>query len=245
MERSYKYLHLWLIIPFVITILGFYNSYWSRFFNTPLNWHLHGLSATIWYLVLIIQPYLYTKGKLKQHRTFGMIGFLVAGFVAASALSVISGHIKNLDPEFDIIYEYRYSLSLTDFIYIAGFLFAITMSIIHRKNIIKHSLWLISTVFWVFSPATDRFTFFVINPFLSEEATWFDFEFQFWISHIFIILILLTLLFINYRKGIKYWMPYTLVTIVHIIAPVLLVELADSESLAQWFEYMYRPAFSD
>ena len=104
---------------------------------------------------------------------------------------------------------------------------------------------LISTVFWVFSPATDRFTFFVINPFLSEEATWFDFEFQFWISHIFIILILLTLLFINYRKGIKYWMPYTLVTIVHIIAPVLLVELADSESLAQWFEYMYRPAFSD
>jgi hypothetical protein len=245
MEKSYKHLHLWLIIPFVITLLGFYNSYWSRFFNTPLNWHLHGMSATIWYIILILQPYLYSKGKLKHHRTFGMIGFLVAGFVAASALSVIRGHITDLDPEFDIIYAYRYSLSLTDFIYIAGFLFAIIMSIIHRKKITKHSLWLISTVFWVLSPATDRFTFLVINPFLSEKSTWFDFTTQFWISHIFIILILLILLYINFRKGNRYWQPYTLIAAVHLITPILLIELADSELLGQWFEYMYKPAFSD
>jgi hypothetical protein len=119
------------------------------------------------------------------------------------------------------------------------------MSIIHRKKIEKHSLWLISTVFWVFSPATDRVTFFVINPFLSEKSTWFDFQIQFWISHIFIILILLILLFINYRNGNRYWIPYTLIAAVHLVTPILLVELADSESLGQWFEYMYRPAFSE
>lgn len=119
------------------------------------------------------------------------------------------------------------------------------MSIIHRKKIEKHSLWLISTVFWVLSPATDRFTFFVIDPFLSEKSTWFNFETQFWISHIFIILILLILLYINYRKGNRYLVPLILIAAVHLIAPILLVELANSESLGQWFEYMYRPAFSD
>ncbi len=36
----YKYLHFWLLIPFVITIIGFYNSYWSKFTETPLNWQL-------------------------------------------------------------------------------------------------------------------------------------------------------------------------------------------------------------
>ncbi|WP_373494548.1 hypothetical protein [Aquiflexum sp.] len=246
MHRThYQYLHYWLIIPFVITIIGFYNSYWSRFTETPLNWHLHGMSATVWYTILIIQPYLYTKGKIKSHRTFGIIGFLVAGFVAASALSVVGGHIKDLDPEIDsFIYPYRYSLSLTDFIYIAGFLFSIIMSIIHRKDIDLHSAWLISTVFWVLSPATDRFTFFVLDPFIDESTFWFNFESQFWISHIFIILILLFLIYLIAKHN-RPWLPFALVALIHLIAPVLLIGLKDSEGLAQWFEHMYKPGFTD
>lgn len=199
------------------------------------------MSATIWYIILIVQPYLYSKDKLKAHRTFGIIGFLVAGFVAASALSVVRGHIMDLDAEFDIIYDYRYSLSLTDFIYIAGFLFALVMSIITRKQIEKHSRWMISTVFWVFSPATDRFTFFVINPSLEAQETWFTFDIQFWISHVFVIAILVVLILNDLRKGKKVWAPYTIIAVVHLITPLLLVGLKDSESLAAWFEHMYNP----
>ncbi|NWF50629.1 MAG: hypothetical protein HXY49_08810 [Ignavibacteriaceae bacterium] len=244
-SRPFKNAHFWLVIPFIITILGFYSSYWSRFFNTPLSWHLHGLSATLWYCILIIQPYLYNKGRLTRHRTLGMIGILLAGFVAASALAVIRGHIKDLNPELDIIYPYRYSLSLTDFIYIIGFLFSVVMSIIYRKDVIKHGTWLISSVFWVLSPATDRFTFFVIHPFLNNSSTWFDFESQFWISHISIITILLVLIGFDFRSKKAYWLPYAIVAIIHLITPLILVQLADSKWLADWFEFMYKPAFSD
>ena len=246
MNNNYRHLHLWLLIPFIITILGFYNTYWSRFFNTPLNWHLHGMSATLWYILLIIQPYLITKNKVAHHRTLGIIGFLIAGFVAASALAIIRGHIKNLDPELDsFIYYYRYSLSLTDLIYIAGFLFSVIMSIIYRKDIVKHSTWLISSVFWVLSPATDRFTFLVVGPFLNEESSWFDFESQFWISHIAIILILTFLIIRKLNMKNNYWLPYALVSIIHLLAPIILIYLADSEGLARWFEHMYKPPFSD
>lgn len=199
------------------------------------------MSATFWFLILIIQPYLYSRSKMKYHRTIGIIGFLFAGFVAASALSVIRGHIKDLNPEADsFIYAYRYSLSLTDFIYIAGFLFAIVMGIIHRKKIEKHSRWLISSIFWVFSPATDRFSNLIFSSLLDENANWYTFKIEFWISHIFIISILLLLLIIDFRKGNKYWYPYGIILLTHIITPILLIEMADSEGLARWFEFMYR-----
>lgn len=242
--KPFRYAHFWLLIPFVITLLGFYPSYWSRFLDTPLSWHLHGVSATLWYCLLIAQPYLYNKGKLTSHRTVGMIGLFLAGFVAASALAVIRGHIKDLDPELDQIYPYRYSLSLTDFIYITGFMFSVVMSVIHRKYVIKHGTWLISSVFWVLSPATDRFTFFILKPFLNRSSTWFDFESQFWISHASVITVLIALIILDYSKKNRYWIPYGIVAITHFIAPLILIQLADSKWLADWLEFMYKPAFS-
>lgn len=184
--------------------------------------------------------------ELKSHRTLGIIGVLLAGFVAASALSVVRGHITDLDPEIDsFIYRYRYSLSLTDFIYIAGFLFSVIMSVVYRKQILKHSTWLISSVFWVLSPATDRFTFLIINPFLDSSSTWFNFESQFWISHASIIIILIVLIGFDYRNKKGYWIPYGIVATTHLITPLILVHLADANWLADWFEFMYKPAFSN
>jgi hypothetical protein len=243
--KPFRYAHFWLLIPFFITVLGFYPSYWSRFVDSPLSWHLHGLSATLWYLLLIAQPYLYNTGKLTSHRTLGMIGFFLAGFVAASALAVIKGHIKDLDPELDIIYRYRYSLSLTDFIYIIGFMFSVVMSIVNRKDVVKHGTWLISSVFWVISPATDRLTFFIVKPFSASTSTWINFESQFWISHAFVITILVVLISVEYSKKTTYWIPYVIVAMTHLITPLLLIQLADSKWLSDWFEFMFKPAFSN
>ncbi|MCW8091548.1 hypothetical protein [Alteromonas sp. ASW11-130] len=243
--NEYHNIHLWLMVPFAITLIGFYNSYWSDFSSAPLGWHFHALSATLWYLILIIQPYLIAKGNRKTHRTFGLLGLLIAGFVAASALAVVRGHIKDLDPAYDIIYAYRYSLSLTDFIYIAGFVFAIAMAVVERATIERHSRWMISTVFWVLSPATDRATFALMAWFDLHLAEWFDFEVQFLISHVFIISLLIGLMFFDRRKASRYWPPYMLVIVAHIVATFCLIYLKDSPWLAAWFESIYLSPFAE
>lgn len=243
MPTEYRTLHYWLLIPFVITVLGFTPSYWSRFPDAPLNWHLHSLSATLWYLILVMQPFLFNQGNIKRHRQLGMIGLLVAGFVAASALSVVRGHIKDLDPVYDVIYRYRYSLSLTDLMYVAGFIFALTMAILHSKRIDWHSRWMISTVFWVLSPATDRLVYSLFNQFGLAGKRWFDFEMQFWISHIFVIGILLLLIGIDSRRAKAPWLPYGLVIAAHVSAPIMLIYFQDSSALAAWFEKMYAAPF--
>ena len=85
----YRKAHLWLIVPFVITLLGFFPSYWSRFTDAPFRQHLHGLTATAWYLLLIVQPWLYHNEPIRYHRKVGFVSIFIAGGVVFSALLVI------------------------------------------------------------------------------------------------------------------------------------------------------------
>ena len=81
--KLFPKLHLWRILPFVITWLGFY-GYWNGFKEAPFHWHLHGLSGTLGDVFLIIQPWLYHNHPIQVHKKAGMFSLLGAGFVIAS-----------------------------------------------------------------------------------------------------------------------------------------------------------------
>lgn len=66
--NKYKNAHLWLLIPFVIVLLGFLPSYWLKFAEAPWRQHLHGITATLWFVLLIVQPYLVTRRELMTTR---------------------------------------------------------------------------------------------------------------------------------------------------------------------------------
>ena len=81
--------HFWLLIPFFLTFAGFYLSYWSKFSEAPFRQHVHGLTATAWYLLVIVQPWLIHNKHPKYHRKLGIIGIFLAGGVVSSALQVM------------------------------------------------------------------------------------------------------------------------------------------------------------
>ena len=151
MDR-YKNVHRWLLIPFVIVMLGFAPSYWLKFTDAPFRQHLHGLTATLWFILLIVQPYLATRGNLRAHRRFGMYALILAGGVALSGLGTIPYNLHNQAlPEVA-----RYGLSFVDVVLVAGFVVSVVMAIRTVKQTDDHARWMISTVFWVLAPATFR-----------------------------------------------------------------------------------------
>ncbi|MFN1835295.1 hypothetical protein AB2B38_008535 [Balneola sp. MJW-20] len=160
--EKYKKAHLWLIIPFVIAILGFMRSYFLDFFNADFRQHIHGLSAIAWYGFVIWQPYLATHKQLKKHRKYGVIGVFLAGLVVASALATIPNNIQGamaqetpnpVAPPF-----FLYGVSFFDFVSIIGFGASVIIAIMKSKNLDDHALWMISTVFWAMVPAFARLT---------------------------------------------------------------------------------------
>lgn len=197
--EQYKNAHKWLIIPFVITVVAFFPSYYMRFTDAHWGLHIHGISATLWYMLVIYQPYLIQKKNIQRHRLFGMFGLFLAGLVAASALTMIpgniagaerqltSGDISPIAPPF-----FLYGVSLYDLIAILGFSVSVMMAIKHAKSLHDHVMWMISTVFWVFMPALARLALFPM--FASGNITHFAN-----LAMIVTPLILLSILVIMYR----------------------------------------------
>lgn len=151
----YRNAHLWLTIPFVLIMLGFLPSYWLAFTEAAWRHHLHGLSATAWFILLIVQPYLVTRGRNETHRRFGLFALVLAGAVVASGLGAMPYNLtnENLPP------EARYGLTFIDVVVVAGFTFAVVMAIRTPRKMEDHARWMISTAFWAVSPGLFRLYF--------------------------------------------------------------------------------------
>ncbi|WP_424964384.1 hypothetical protein [Ekhidna sp.] len=160
---TYKNAHKWLLIPFAIAIIGFLPSYYLQFANAKFGHHIHGLSATFWYAIVIYQPYLIRKKEIQKHKKYGVLGVFLAGMVVASGLAMIpgnisgamaqeaSGQLSQIAPPF-----FLYGVSLFDFVAIAGFGVSVIIAIKKSRNVDDHALWMISTVFWALMPALAR-----------------------------------------------------------------------------------------
>jgi hypothetical protein len=157
--QAYRNLHLWMVVGLAITLLGFAPSYFMNLRASTWYQHLHGLSATFWMCLLVLQPYLATHGRLKQHRRFGIVALILAGMVATSALAVVPFNIQNAVEGTHgaaASKTFFYGISYFDLISVAGFLIAVLMATLSVHKLGDHVIWMSSTVFWVLSPGLTR-----------------------------------------------------------------------------------------
>jgi hypothetical protein len=61
----------------LVTWVGFSTSYFGRLQQTDIYHHIHGATAGLWMLLLIIQPILYQRGKIALHRKLGKISAII------------------------------------------------------------------------------------------------------------------------------------------------------------------------
>lgn len=159
---NYKNYHFWMLIPFIITILGFSFSYYLNFTHATWHQHVHGISATLWYMLVIVQPYLITrKHNIQRHKTLGIIGIMIAGIVAGSAFSIIPKNIDNVkELKLDGFFNptIAYFVTLLDVILVCMFVLSVCSAIlnIRNKNLAGHVQWLMASVFFVLAPALLR-----------------------------------------------------------------------------------------
>jgi hypothetical protein len=170
----YSNAHKWLLIPIIVILVAFTPLYFATFTSEPWGYHIHALSAIAWYVLMITQPYLATRGRLKDHRKWGMVGMLIAGAVVASALTITPtnvyfGHIGGFPPIFPA--AFFYGLTLTETLAIIGFAVSVIMAIIKSKVPDEHATWMLGTVFFGFMPAWLRLSMFPAFAFGIEMST--------------------------------------------------------------------------
>lgn len=154
----YKNAYLYFILAMLVTIVAFIPSYFTRLRETDTSHHFHGITATLWLLLFIVQPLLYRKVLMKWHRSIGKFSLLLAPLIVVGGLTMIHRMLlakANYPPQLP------YQLAFIDFFTLALFILFFVLAIVHRKNIQLHARYMVCTVLPPLIPALTRFLFLI------------------------------------------------------------------------------------
>ena len=198
MTTYYKRIAIFLAIVFLVVIIGFTPSYFKPFFEVESIFHFHAIPAVIWMMVLIVQPMLFSIGKIKVHRIVGFISLIIALLVFIGSLMIIDHMLMVTFNEDGTNTEYQFAFS--SILLLIGFLVFVALAYYHRKNIHLHSRHMISTVFFALAPGLIRI---IDGVSLSQNHS---------LTYSISILLIFILILIDYKKG-KVYLPYLILMV--------------------------------
>lgn len=156
-------LWVWMVAVMVIMQLGIAMDYWGDFASNAWAVHIHYWNVTAWYAFLIFQPFLFAKGRIESHRTWGMFGLLLAGAIVLLSVSLLFRDIVTADAVRDNPQDWGpfepwffFWVLLSEVVLITAFAVAVTMAIVKRKSPEDHGWWMASTAFILIMPSLGR-----------------------------------------------------------------------------------------
>ncbi len=192
MDKTYKYLGYYLLLLIPLIFAGFYKSYFQPFpnFSENINGyvHLHAFIASVWVLMLIVQPFLIFNKKLALHRTVGKLSYivfplLILSFIPQIIKIVRTENIANL------------FFPLGDGALLIAFY---SLAIYNRKIRSKHMRYMIASALVLLGPTVGR-----IGPNLLGWSELFTQNVQYGIIYS----ILISLIFYDMKNKRKF-QPY-------------------------------------
>ena len=85
----YKRAWIGVIIMLLLSVAAFWRNYWGTFTTVPWQYHVHGLSATVWMLLLIAQSWSIHHDQRGLHKTAGLLIFALIPVFAAGGVLVV------------------------------------------------------------------------------------------------------------------------------------------------------------
>ncbi|MDP9047143.1 MAG: hypothetical protein M3N14_03340 [Bacteroidota bacterium] len=218
---------------YALVLLGFWPSYFSRFFNGTADFafyfHFHAVLLTLWIFLLIIQPILIRKKKLALHRLLGKLSYILMPLLFLSVIllahSRIPSHILVINGEKN--YGLHLLIPFKDLL-ILGITYIIAIR--YRHNIHIHARAMVATGIVFIEPTLIRLIKHVSGSPLSLLFT------------IAIVYSLLIALIINERHQKKGRWVFPLVLGLYLIVHSLIlfqIQIGPWETFARWFAALH------
>jgi hypothetical protein len=150
----YSRVYWYFILAMAVTFAGFFESFFANLATTDAWHHIHGISATGWILLVIVQPWLYSRGKMPVHRKLGKLSFLLAPMLIFGGMKMVHTMVTRRDeyPPFE-----AYRLSFIDCYSLVAFIFLFSAALYHRRNLQYHARYMAATVVLLMPPGLTRF----------------------------------------------------------------------------------------
>lgn len=145
--------HYYVAAFLVVTILAFWRSYFGVIGEAPSAHHLHGVTATLWVLLLIWQSWSIRQRNFSLHKWGGWTSFVLAPLFVAGGLLVTKMTVIKPSP-FTEMFALR--LSFADFVSVLAFGISYFLALKFRHSVEHHSRYMLATIFPLIPPSIAR-----------------------------------------------------------------------------------------
>lgn len=149
----YPHAQWYFLVAIVLTSVGFARTYFAVIRTEPLLHHVHGALMGGWIALLIVQPILYQRGKLRLHRTLGRWGaFVLIPLIVVVGVLVIRSMLRSATMPPAIVNHLAF-LDVNALIDIPLF---VGVAIYTGRDVQRHARWISCTVLTMIPPALVR-----------------------------------------------------------------------------------------
>lgn len=157
MEKAYKHLGFFVILLLTIVIWGFYRTYFvlfPTFQGITTAMHFHGAMLLVWFVMLIIQPFLVRYGKIGLHRNIGKLSYVIMPLLMFSIFLMTKG--QYLREAAKIPHNENVANIALSFPNIFGFGALYLLAMKNKARTPYHMRYMISTALLMLAPGTGR-----------------------------------------------------------------------------------------
>ena len=156
----------YLLLFFLLVIPAFWPTYWAPAFERDWHVHLHGWSLFLWAAMLVTQPWLIRRGRVRLHRQLGKFSYVLAPMVVISTLLLAHYRLQSAR-SYDQVYFLWVQLGL-----ITLFAVAYAQAIRHRRSAGIHARYMICTALAMLDPIVARLLNIVFGLDIPEVQAW-------------------------------------------------------------------------
>lgn len=152
----YPRAHYYLLLLIPLVGLAFWPGYFSRLDEAPLAFHLHGITASLWMLLLITQSWAIHGRRRALHRALGRTSivlvplFLVGGFLVLKSMS------QQTYGEHPFFQVFGAGLGLIDLLAVLFFAAFYAAALRYRRRVQLHARYMIATILLLTMPIGTR-----------------------------------------------------------------------------------------
>jgi hypothetical protein len=152
----YRHAHWYLLALFPLAGLAFWQGYLSQIRTASLEFHAHGITATLWLMMLTAQSWTIHRGRRHWHRTAGTASLALFPLFLAGGVGIFIGMSRRFVEGSPFHAMYAPNLAWLDVVSVGGVAYFFYEALRQRRKVHPHARYLLATAIFLLPPIFGR-----------------------------------------------------------------------------------------
>ena len=162
----YRNAPYYVLFCIAVILAGFWPSYFGTSDDIPWQFHAHGIAASIWVLMVLVQSWTVHKHQLPLHRAVGKSSLILFPFLIAGLAAIIDLTAKGVlagNSPVRVMFGGQFLIGLA--LAIAAYVVLFYRALKYRRKVWVHSGYMLATPLILFESPFSRVMNMVLPPF--------------------------------------------------------------------------------